>query len=169
MSSTFFLNAAPTILLQTSPSQLSVPSPSLFLSRLTKEFGSEEHVEVDLQMCRAGSAAVAVPAKAWSKSCLSKLIKPLGQSSWVSVMVRLSSEVNWKQTGELQRGGPRERSPTPCVHGHMDEGWGLQLLQLCGCGLRRKGLVHQPHWPCYCCFYLAWLNNRLYAILEFLS
>lgn len=165
MSSTFFLKAASTILLQTSPSQHSVPSPSLFLSWLTKEFGSEEHLEVDLQMCRAGSAAVAVPAKARSKSCLSVLIKPLRQSSWVSVMVTLSSEVNWKQTMQLQRGG---QGSVLLLHVSL-QGWGLQLLQLYGCCLRREGLVHQPHCPCCCCFHLAWLNNRLYSILEFLS
>lgn len=61
---TFFLNASPTVLLQTSPPQLSVPAPSLFLSRPTKELGSEEHLEAGLQMYRADSAAVAVLVKA---------------------------------------------------------------------------------------------------------
>lgn len=64
MSFTFFLNASPTILLQISPPQVSVPSPSLFLSRPTKELGSEEHLEMDPQMCKADSAAVAVLVKA---------------------------------------------------------------------------------------------------------
>lgn len=63
-------------------------------------------MELELQMCRGDSAAVAVPAKALSKSCLYKLTKPLGQWSWChSVMFTLSSEVKWKDTMQLYREG----------------------------------------------------------------
>lgn len=128
--------------------------------RLWGAFGAAE--------VQSDSAAMAVPVKALSKSCLSKFTKPLGKRSWCdSVMLTLSWELKQKDTMQLYREGQGSVLLLCVLMQCLAEGWGLQPFQFSSNCLR-EGLVHQPHCPCYCSFHLALPSNRSYSILEFL-